>query len=82
MTLDVSGEDIRIHNPTNDRVHLMVFAGLPYTEPIVFGGPFVMNTQDEVAIAATEFQQGLYGHVRYPHDLNNNPQPLESRSTK
>jgi len=39
-------------------VRLLMFAGRPLREPVVFGGPFVMTTQDEIAQAFTDYRNG------------------------
>ena len=41
----------------------MVYSGRPVREPIVFGGPFVMNTRSEVEQAYADFHAGRFGPV-------------------
>ncbi len=36
-------------------------AGIPAKEPIVQYGPFVMNSQQEIMHAVTDFQSGKFG---------------------
>ena len=43
------------------KTHLLFLSGLPIAEPIAHSGPFVMNTEEEVRIAAREYREGLYG---------------------
>ncbi|KPQ13318.1 MAG: Pirin-related protein, partial [Algoriphagus marincola HL-49] len=34
---------------------------LPFNEPVVAQGPFVMNTEDEIREAYRDYQRGLFG---------------------
>ena len=40
--------------------HLLLFAGRPLREPVVFGGPFVMNTQEQIEEAFADFRAGRF----------------------
>jgi redox-sensitive bicupin YhaK (pirin superfamily) len=42
---------------------LLVLTGLPIEEPIVGHGPFVMNTQNEIAQAVADFRSGRFGKL-------------------
>ena len=44
---------------------IILFGGEPYTEPFVAQGPFVMNTQQEIAKAYADFHLGKYGQISY-----------------
>jgi redox-sensitive bicupin YhaK (pirin superfamily) len=39
----------------------LLLAGLPLEEPIVGYGPFVMNTETEIANAIRDFNSGMFG---------------------
>jgi redox-sensitive bicupin YhaK (pirin superfamily) len=43
--------------------HIVVAAGNPISEPLVFGGPFAMNTRAEVVDAQQRFQRGEMGRL-------------------
>lgn len=42
---------------------VMVYSGPPIREPVAIGGPFVMNTQAEIAEAFRDFHSGKFGDV-------------------
>ncbi len=42
---------------------LLVISGKPLNQPVVMGGPFVMNTQDEIEQAYQDFDKGLFGTI-------------------
>jgi redox-sensitive bicupin YhaK (pirin superfamily) len=42
---------------------LLVLTGEPIDEPIAAYGPFVMNTEDEIRMAITEYRNGKMGHI-------------------
>jgi redox-sensitive bicupin YhaK (pirin superfamily) len=44
---------------------LFIFGGEKYLEPIVSGGPFVMNSEQEVATAYKDYQLGKYRTIDY-----------------
>ena len=46
-----------------DGLEVLVGTGEPYNEPIVFGGPFVGGTQQDVLLARARFQRGEMGSL-------------------
>jgi len=42
---------------------LLLLGGEPLDEPIVGHGPFVMNTEDEIAQAIRDYRDGGFGHM-------------------
>ena len=56
---------IEMNNNSKDAIDIIVFGGEKYTEPIVAKGPFVMNTQEEIAQAYNDFRNGKYGRIHY-----------------
>ena len=56
---------IDISNDAETAVDIILFGGEKYTEPIVAGGPFVMNTREEIAQAYSDFHNGKYGKIDY-----------------
>ena len=58
---DKTGERILIEAKTD--ATLLVLGGEPILEPIARYGPFVMNTQDELAQAVNDYRMGKMGHL-------------------
>jgi len=48
IVFDRNEGTIEINNTSKDAIDVILFGGEKYTEPIVFGGPFVMNSQAEM----------------------------------
>ncbi|MFC5060613.1 pirin family protein [Actinomycetospora atypica] len=52
------------------KLEVVLLGGRPLREPVAWGGPFVMNTREEVMEAYTDFRAGRLGAVpadRVPH---------------
>jgi len=56
---------IEISNNDDAAIDIILFGGEKYAEPIVAQGPFVMNTQAEIAQAYRDFYEGKYGKIDY-----------------
>lgn len=54
---------LRAAAETDRGARVMVYSGRPVGEPIVFGGPFVMNRAEEIEQAYREFRSGEFGPV-------------------
>jgi redox-sensitive bicupin YhaK (pirin superfamily) len=47
----------------DEAVKVMVYSGEPIREPVVMGGPFVMNKRSEIDQAFADFHAGKFGQV-------------------
>jgi len=56
---------IEFSNTSSDGIDIILFGGEKYAEPIVAQGPFVMNSELEIADAYRDFHAGKYGKIRY-----------------
>lgn len=63
VEFDRNEGEIEIKNTAGKAIDIIVFGGETYTEPIVAEGPFVMNTQAEIADAYRDFYAGKYGEI-------------------
>ncbi|UIF87239.1 pirin family protein [Cupriavidus sp. UYPR2.512] len=61
VVLDGAGEDVNIEASTDAVVLLL--SGEPIDEPIVGHGPFVMNTEEQIADAFRDFSSGRFGSI-------------------
>lgn len=53
----------RFHLEASRDAKILVMAGEPLNEPVVGYGPFVMNTQSEIAEAISDFNTGRFGQI-------------------
>lgn len=63
-----SGDEIDIGVPGGAAVEaqLLLLGGVPLNEPMVQHGPFVMNTEAEIAQAVRDYQAGRMGEIASP----------------
>ncbi len=62
-SLAVLGNGDCIQLRAGDDARLLLVAGQPFGEPVARYGPFVMNTEDEIRQAFTDYRAGLFGRV-------------------
>ena len=62
------GDTIEIETEGSPQV--LILSGKPLAQPVVFGGPFVMNTQQEIDQANMDYRNGAFGTI--PHPINQN----------
>jgi redox-sensitive bicupin YhaK (pirin superfamily) len=63
IEFDREGGTIEIVNNSYSAIDVLLFGGEKYNEPIVAQGPFIMNTQNEIAQAYSDFYDGKYGDI-------------------
>lgn len=63
VTFDRSGEDVFVYADSDATVLLL--SGEPIDEPVVGYGPFVMNSQAEIAQAVNDFNSGRFGQIAH-----------------
>jgi len=60
-TLGILGKGDHISvRATDEKTRFLLVAGQPLNEPIARGGPFVMNTREEILQAFEDYQNGLF----------------------
>lgn len=60
------GSNVLVVNDSDADVDVLLFGGDHYNEPVAMQGPFVMNTQDELQQAFSDYQSGKYGTIEQP----------------
>ncbi len=61
LTNDAAADGVVVHNEAGAEAKLLLIAGRPLNEPIAQYGPFVMNTQQEIFQALSDFRDGRLG---------------------
>lgn len=55
---------LKLRTPDGDRpTRIMLFSGRPLGEPVVAGGPFVMNSHEQIEQAYRDFRSGRFGGI-------------------
>jgi hypothetical protein len=62
LALLTGGDVVRLRG-AGERARMLLLAGVPCAEPIARYGPFVMNTQQEIAQAVRDYQSGRMGEI-------------------
>ena len=65
VEFDSSAGEIEIKNTSQTTIDILLFGGEEYKEPVVAEGPFVMNSQAEIANAYRDFYAGKYGEIKF-----------------
>lgn len=58
---------------------VMVLGGVPIREPIVWGGPFVLNSREEVHKAFDDYENGAFGRIPDDGAAAGNPRTAKPR---
>ncbi|WP_394153640.1 pirin-like C-terminal cupin domain-containing protein [Loktanella salsilacus] len=57
---------LKVTNPAAEPLDLLLFGGQAITDPIAMRGPFVMNSDGELAQAFRAYHAGTFGQITYP----------------
>jgi hypothetical protein len=61
--VQLSREGTEFTIAAEDDLKMLVLGGEPIAEPVVGYGPFVMNSEREIAEAFADFQSGRFGRM-------------------
>jgi quercetin 2,3-dioxygenase len=61
--LAVLGDGNSVHFAAGERAQALLLTGVPLREPVVQYGPFVMNTEREIAQAIDDYRAGRLGEI-------------------
>ena len=64
IEFETGNGNIEVKNNGEVAMDIILWGGERYTEPIVAQGPFVMNSQQQIAEAYKDFYAGKYGEIK------------------
>ena len=53
--------EVELTAAPDEKLRVLLFAGRPLREPVVAGGPFVMNSEQQIRQAYADYQAGKFG---------------------
>ncbi|MEQ9441217.1 MAG: pirin family protein [Cyclobacteriaceae bacterium] len=65
VAFDKEAGEIEVENLSDVAIDILLFGGENYAEPVVSKGPFVMNSEEGIALAYKDFKEGKYGEIHY-----------------
>lgn len=66
IEFDPGAGEIEVENTSDATIDVLLFGGETYPDPIVTKGPFVMNSEEGVALAYKDYAAEKYGEINYP----------------
>ncbi|MDR1747557.1 MAG: pirin family protein [Spirochaetaceae bacterium] len=60
VLFDMEGDSIQVAATEDDPARFIFFSGKPLREPIAWGGPIVMNTEEELRQAFLDLENGVF----------------------